>query len=564
MVLSPQVCFVCGGAGAVQSLCSRPVNKSPHFPFLESHEPPKGARAPSKGGVVDSCNICYMFLHQQWNSYEKARTPLVKRLYWLKRVDNRPFTGAEMRMQGEYAAQMMGLQYYPSNAGTMSPYEYSPGDSEQAKSKLRHHDALDNTALDDSRDTSHAANESDGLILDDTCKSGSALDLSNVSVKEEADCKAPQKLDCPTCNKVFAVDEFVLVTEQFVSESQPFFPFLVQLDKRYRVDDDKGYRVCCACGMSLNEQWNYFNIKQVPIQQRMYSFDRDAQFKFASQEQTKVDEQAAQYNVCYLCGQSYNRLSMKMLHTRPPLVKNSKHSIYFPFVCELRRPESAQPLDHYGRVVSCRACYSYLQRQWQSYQQDGTPVEERKFMLRPANDSDSFHTSFASSPNQSSSYFDDSVKSEEGPAELNPLNVQISSSDKIESQGVHTHSQGLLAIAPHAPAQMLHPGYMYSPSSLRASDVKVSSLLNQGDRRSNEERGDRASAQAERWSERDEERGERVSAQAERWSERDEERGQRASAQGERWSERDEEIDVEYDRVSDQLVINFPLHVCAC
>jgi hypothetical protein len=93
MVLSPQICYVCGGPGAVLNLHTKPTSKDAYFPFLGTHEQPNGARPPSKDGLVDCCNICYAFLQQQWESYERTHTPLVKRLYWLKRIDNRPFTG---------------------------------------------------------------------------------------------------------------------------------------------------------------------------------------------------------------------------------------------------------------------------------------------------------------------------------------------------------------------------------------------------------------------------------------------------------------------------------------
>lgn len=87
------MCFVCGGQGAQYSLHSRSREQGPYFPFLEQHEPPRGAFPVAEDGTVKSCSLCYSFLNQQWETYERNRTPHRKRLYWLKRNDSVPFIG---------------------------------------------------------------------------------------------------------------------------------------------------------------------------------------------------------------------------------------------------------------------------------------------------------------------------------------------------------------------------------------------------------------------------------------------------------------------------------------
>lgn len=108
------VCYVCGfrSTNELYPLRVRPNPERPSeacFPFLEGHDPPNGLAPASQQTYVRVCSICYTLLIQQWESYEREGRPYSQRLYHMKRFDGKNFIGAEMSMQGEYAAQMLGL-----------------------------------------------------------------------------------------------------------------------------------------------------------------------------------------------------------------------------------------------------------------------------------------------------------------------------------------------------------------------------------------------------------------------------------------------------------------------
>ena len=156
-----------------------------------------------------------------------------------------------------------------------------------------------------------------------------------------------------------------------------------------------------------------------------------------------VEEVMEFQEVCFLCGQVYHRDSMKLLYTRPP-EETSKHSMFFPFVAKLQRHAKAKAIDIEGRVTSCRACYSYLQRQWQSYQSEGIPAEDREFILRPLTNTGTEDSLMKITPKEPH-------PSRENGQVNQPLNIDISSSGPVFS----VPAPGLLAIAPGLTPQVM-------------------------------------------------------------------------------------------------------------
>ncbi|KAL1475878.1 hypothetical protein MTO96_019102 [Rhipicephalus appendiculatus] len=113
---SEGVCYVCSSHGAEYPLNSRPRERGPYFPFLETHIPPLGAERPTSEGVVLACPVCYSFLTQQWEAHEQNCTPRHKRMYWLKRTDNGPYAGMEPSMQAQEESPERSSHHSPAAA----------------------------------------------------------------------------------------------------------------------------------------------------------------------------------------------------------------------------------------------------------------------------------------------------------------------------------------------------------------------------------------------------------------------------------------------------------------
>ncbi|GAA6235181.1 genetic suppressor element 1 isoform X1 [Lates japonicus] len=82
-------CFICGSGVTpgkeLRLQVTYQKERVPFFPFLQNQEPAPGACEVSPDGHALVCAVCHCFLTEQWNSFERSRTPIEKRMYWLKR-----------------------------------------------------------------------------------------------------------------------------------------------------------------------------------------------------------------------------------------------------------------------------------------------------------------------------------------------------------------------------------------------------------------------------------------------------------------------------------------------
>ena len=490
--MSIQICFVCGSNGGESVLHIKPREKGSYFPFLEHHDPPKRAKLPSSDGTVLSCRVCHAMLNGQWDSFERTKTPAIKRHYWLKRCDNGQFTGAEMRIQGEYAAQVMGLQYTPGSFGGASGFtEYATPMSSPATpaftsrqpspKKAKYDQATVSDVLDLSVSTS--TSKSRLVNVGSTKKSKKADVVRDADVTQGKDSGT---IICFICGSEQPCSLGRYIFSKKSVDGEPFFPFLERIrpPKGAMALTAQGLtRVCSNCRSTLSRQWKVYDASNTPDQSRIYRINNEPIAIFSRPEleelpQKNLDvhmsEEVMEFQeVCFLCGQVYHRDSMKLLYTRPPK-ENSKHSMYFPFVAKLQKHAKAKAIDMEGRVTSCRACYSYLQRQWQNYQSEGIPAKDREFVLRPLTKNPKDESSGKSTPKRSH------PSGENG--EVNqPLNIQISSSGPLFG----VPAPGLLAIASGITPQMMmgmipiHPAMYQQYQQQLAAAAVHSSMGNQ-------------------------------------------------------------------------------------
>ncbi|XP_028164923.1 uncharacterized protein LOC114356037 [Ostrinia furnacalis] len=457
-----RVCFVCGGSGLGDQYTVRvkpdpQASTEPYFPFLGAHAPPAGYRAePDDDGAVRCCCVCYTFLRQQWEQYDRENKPHSQRFYWMKRLDGKPFIGADMSFQGEYAAQMLGLAGggeggaagradEPAASPRPASRPYAP-DTATAPATAPAPAPAGSPFRKDEKETNHvpkfnnvseqrfppAGAEEEG-VLDLRARDPSVISVgsqhsgasepagyldavrSTVSVysgnsnsssdRDILDLSMPDKNSmtevCYVCG-----DEYKRGTLYNLNTKEPkdkankqaYFPIFGEQHPRpprSRPKDAQGtVRACAACHHHLLQQWNTYQMRGVPANERMYTLrtrppsllppsplslasSGDKSSLAAATHSPSLERPASQPPappstasfVCYVCGVSAPSSQLRLVYCCP----NPEREPYYPFITTLKPHSDASPISPQGMVQICAACYKSIPHKYPAYGENGEP-----------------------------------------------------------------------------------------------------------------------------------------------------------------------------------------------
>ena len=387
-----EVCYVCGSRGASCVLYVQPQDSGvSYFSFLESHVPPRGARKPDSEGAVSACTVCSAFLNQQWDAFERSRTPLIKRLYWLKRIDNGAFTGAEMSIQGEYVAQLMGLHGgISASSGGNSPFEYgNHAGISCGKPDLLASDDDESVASDSTNGALDLSLSPRKLERWPKRKCGQTKVNSNVGVstRKRNSNGVIANIICYICRTVchHTLARFIYAFTS--SPDEPHFSFLLDLSPpsgAMQLTKTGVTQVCAECRKTLTRQWRSYESRAVPEAERVYWINEVAYpERHRSVQQNLICDQKQKSaacistDICYLCGQPDG--TSHWIGTRA----GGEADMVLPFVAQLKCPTGARPIGADGRTTICSSCFVHIQQQWQKFDADNIAQEKRTFVLRP-------------------------------------------------------------------------------------------------------------------------------------------------------------------------------------
>jgi hypothetical protein len=379
------ICFVCGANGASDSyqLRIKPNNEKPseaYFQFLESHETPTGCSAiqPNQQSVR-ACYLCYKNLNLQWDAYERDGKPHMQRLYWGKRMDGKSFTGADMAIQGEYAAQMLGLtsdgatprsqsndflNNFPEN--TTKPSESNNGIAKTGDKAPKIETNSGNLSRPSSRNDKAPNSRPHSRDPQLTKPSDTAFPTNQPSSFAQRKFKLANFSNSYSSSSPSLTTSAMQMVSNVTPSSNANFPSQSRLSM---ADDD-----CSALDLRNSSigsnSVNLSSIQGIGSNSNSSTGSAGGGSVGAGTDilDLSMPDKNSVTEVCYVCGEEQRRGSLMELSTCVPKDTKDFEKPFFPIFDETHaRPARSRPKDPKGMVQACKACYNHLITQWQNF-----------------------------------------------------------------------------------------------------------------------------------------------------------------------------------------------------
>ncbi|KAG8508381.1 hypothetical protein J0S82_006882 [Galemys pyrenaicus] len=426
---APLSCFICGGGigrgkelklQVKQPAAGAGAPAQPFFPFLQQQEPAPGARelCPADGCVL-VCAVCRCFLGEQWAAFERARTPVDKRMYWLKRP-HQCDAGAGGRRGGAGAPREWNVAYALGGAagdGDDDDEEDGGGRGPRAAAEARDSELSELSDADPLSEPEQAARDAAsprragalgprggrgqewrpapgapaGPAAESPARGEAAED--GVSSKPPGDA-APKA--CLVRRRKAAGRPWVPearasvlrgVSDPWPGPQPPGAPAegmkgppagrpTQPLESR-PPGESRG--ACCSSedsDVNITSEEEDRKEQRPPGPRAPPEKENRGRLPRAPQESQAVLPEGL---CCYICGSPLSPASQHQIHVQKQ--EKLAQAPFFPFLWLHSPPPGAQPITEAGSTLVCPCCFSSLMQQWQSFELAGVPVLQRLYVV---------------------------------------------------------------------------------------------------------------------------------------------------------------------------------------
>lgn len=438
---APLSCFICGGGiGRGKELklqVKQPAAAAgagapaqPFFPFLQQQEPAPGARELSAAdGCVLVCAVCRCFLGEQWAAFERARTPVDKRMYWLKRP-HQCDAGAGGRRGGAGAPREWNVAYALGGAAGDDDEDDDDGggggpEPRAAAEEPRDSELSELSDTDPLSEPDPAARDTASPRQDGTpavratpgtgprggrCQEwrpapgpppGQGAETPAQQHVEEEGVSSKLHLDGepktgirrrrkgagkhwvpePRASVLRGIQDPwqgppVQVAPADVMKGAPSVRAAKTLESRPLGESCGGYCLSEDSDINITSEEEDRKEQPLPCPCGPKEKENGGRVPWALPESQAAPPEGL---CCYICGSALSLASQHQIHVQKQ--EKLAQAPFFPFLWLHSPPPGAQPISEGGSTVVCPCCFSSLMQQWQSFELASVPVLQRLYVV---------------------------------------------------------------------------------------------------------------------------------------------------------------------------------------